>query len=99
MTDSLTGLPNRRRLFEALDAYFAQPSAERPNLAFLFIDLNGFKRINDSFGHPAGDTILRQVSARLQESLLPSGLLARLGGRRIRGHARRLRSRRGRRPS
>jgi diguanylate cyclase (GGDEF)-like protein len=80
MTDSLTGLANRRRLFEALDAYFAQPSAERPDLAFLFIDLNGFKRINDSFGHPAGDTILRQVSARLQESLLPSGLLARLGG-------------------
>jgi diguanylate cyclase (GGDEF)-like protein len=80
MTDSLTGLANRRRLFEALDAYFAQPPAERPDLAFLFIDLNGFKRINDSFGHPAGDTILRQVSARLQESLLPSGLLARLGG-------------------
>ena len=80
ITDSLTGLPNRRRLFEALDAYFAQPSAERATLAFLFIDLNGFKRINDNFGHPAGDTLLRQISDRLKRSLVPSGLLARIGG-------------------
>ena len=80
VTDSLTGLPNRRRLFEALDGYYAQPAVERPALAFLFIDLNGFKRINDSFGHPVGDETLKQISARMQGSLRPSDLLARLGG-------------------
>jgi diguanylate cyclase (GGDEF)-like protein len=80
VTDSLTGLANRRRLFEALDGYFAQPRAERPELAFLFIDLNGFKRINDCFGHPVGDEVLKQISARLGESLRPSDLFARLGG-------------------
>jgi diguanylate cyclase len=80
ITDPLTGLPNRRRLFQVLDGYFAQPLAERPHLAFLFIDLNGFKRLNDSFGHPVGDRILKLVSARLERSLGPSDLLARLGG-------------------
>jgi diguanylate cyclase len=80
VTDHLTGLPNRRRLFEALDAFFAQPPADRPELAFLFIDLNGFKRINDSFGHAAGDELLGQVSARLAQALRPGDLLARIGG-------------------
>ena len=80
LTDPLTGLPNRRRLFEGLEGYFQQPAGERPELAFLFIDLNGFKRINDSFGHTVGDKVLQQVSARLQTSLRPSDLLARLGG-------------------
>jgi diguanylate cyclase (GGDEF)-like protein len=80
ITDPLTGLPNRRRLLEALEGYFAQPPGERPDLAFLFIDLNGFKRINDCFGHPVGDKVLKQVGARLQQSLRPSDLLARLGG-------------------
>ena len=75
VTDSLTGLPNRRRLFAALDGYFAQTPAERPELALLFIDLNGFKRINDSFGHPVGDELLKQISVRLEQSLRPSDLL------------------------
>jgi diguanylate cyclase (GGDEF)-like protein len=80
VTDHLTGLPNRRRLFEALDAFFAQPPADRPELSFLFIDLDGFKRVNDSFGHPAGDEVLVQVSARLAQTLRPTDLLARIGG-------------------
>ncbi|MDQ2894151.1 MAG: EAL domain-containing protein [Actinomycetota bacterium] len=80
MTDPLTGLANRRRLFEALDGYFAQPQDDRPSLAFLFIDLNGFKRINDSFGHPAGDEVLSRVSVRLERSLRSTDLLARVGG-------------------
>jgi diguanylate cyclase (GGDEF)-like protein len=80
VTDHLTGLPNRRRLFEALAAFFAQPPAVRPELAFLFIDLDGFKRVNDSFGHPAGDEVLTQVSARLARTLRPTDLLARIGG-------------------
>jgi len=80
ITDALTGLANRRRLFEVLDGYFAQPPDDRPPLAFLFIDLNGFKRINDSFGHPAGDEVLSRVSVRLEQSLRSVDLLARLGG-------------------
>jgi diguanylate cyclase (GGDEF)-like protein len=80
VTDHLTGLANRRRLFGALDAFFAQPVADRPQLAFLFIDLNGFKRINDSFGHGVGDEVLGRVGARLSGTLRPGDLLARVGG-------------------
>jgi diguanylate cyclase (GGDEF)-like protein len=83
VTDHLTGLGNRRRLFEVLDAYFAEhaggPAVERP-LAFLFIDLNGFKEINDSFGHPAGDEVLKQLGARLAGSLRASDVFVRIGG-------------------
>ncbi|MGH2867188.1 MAG: putative bifunctional diguanylate cyclase/phosphodiesterase [Solirubrobacteraceae bacterium] len=80
VTDHLTGLANRRRLFVALDALFAEPAEDRPAFAFLFIDLNGFKRINDSFGHPVGDEVLGRVGRRLQASLRPGDLLARVGG-------------------
>ncbi|MGB9183305.1 MAG: bifunctional diguanylate cyclase/phosphodiesterase [Solirubrobacteraceae bacterium] len=80
VTDHLTGLANRRRLFGALDALFAEPAEERPAFALLFIDLNGFKRINDSFGHPVGDEVLGRVGRRLQASLRPGDLLARVGG-------------------
>lgn len=80
VTDHLTGLANRRRLFEALEAFFAEAPGERPRLAFLFIDLNGFKRVNDSFGHSVGDEVLKLVSARLADSLRPTDLLARVGG-------------------
>lgn len=80
VTDHLTGLANRRRLFDALDAFFDEAPDDRPQLAFLFIDLNGFKRVNDSFGHPVGDEVLKRVAARLAESLRPSDLLARIGG-------------------
>jgi diguanylate cyclase len=83
VTDQLTGLGNRRGMFQLLDAFFAaqgEAEEDRRNLAFLFVDLNGFKEINDSFGHPAGDELLRQLGTRLKGSLRSNDLLARLGG-------------------
>ncbi|MGH2872267.1 MAG: putative bifunctional diguanylate cyclase/phosphodiesterase, partial [Solirubrobacteraceae bacterium] len=80
VTDHLTGLANRRRLFDALHLHFAGAVASRPPLALLFIDLDGFKRINDSFGHPVGDQVLAMVAARLRLVLRPGDLLARIGG-------------------
>ncbi len=78
--DPLTALPNRllfeERLHQTLQRVGRTPSA----LAVLFIDLDGFKPINDSFGHAAGDVVLREVGARLLELAGPSGTAARVGG-------------------
>ncbi len=83
VTDDLTGLSNRRHLFRVLDSFFTENDdtlAAGRSLAFLFIDLNHFKEVNDSFGHPAGDELLRQVGARLSGSLRHTDLLVRIGG-------------------
>jgi diguanylate cyclase (GGDEF)-like protein len=83
VTDHLTALGNRRRLFDLLDAYFADradPSTPDRPLAFLFIDLDHFKEINDSFGHSAGDALLRQLGPRLTGALRSSDALVRVGG-------------------
>jgi diguanylate cyclase len=73
-TDDLTGLGNRRAVMERLAL-----SEERP-LALLLIDLNGFKAVNDTFGHPEGDRLLAQVGRRLADVLPQADLVARLGG-------------------
>jgi diguanylate cyclase (GGDEF)-like protein len=83
ITDELTGLGNRRALTQLLDPFLAthtQPDARVRTLAFLFVDLNGFKQVNDAFGHPAGDEVLRQLGGRLEGSLRSSDLVVRLGG-------------------
>jgi diguanylate cyclase (GGDEF)-like protein len=78
--DVLTGLPNRvqldRRLTAALDA--ARETGEF--VAVLYIDLDGFKRINDEFGHRIGDIFLRRTAERFRSSLRENDLLARVGG-------------------
>jgi len=79
MTDVLTGLGNRRKLGEALDAYFLEHAGDAP-LAFLYIDLDHFKEINDAFGHSAGDELLRQLGPRLHTVLRDGDLLLRIGG-------------------
>ncbi len=83
ITDQLTGLGNRRLLFELLDsiaAEHADPDAEPRSVAFMFVDLNRFKEVNDSFGHPTGDELLRQLGARFKDSLRSSDLVVRFGG-------------------
>ncbi len=83
VTDHLTGLGNRRFLFGVLDGFFAahaDSSVRQRRMAFLYIDLNRFKEINDSFGHPAGDELLRQLGERFRAPLRPTDALVRLGG-------------------
>jgi diguanylate cyclase len=79
VTDELTGLPNRRLLYDRLDrAILARRGGGR--LTFLLIDLDGFKEVNDSLGHNAGDLLLRRIGPRLQDAVRGGDLLARLGG-------------------
>ncbi len=82
-TDELTGLGNRRQLAQVLDLFFDEQATEDAlprEMAFLFVDLNHFKEINDSFGHPAGDELLRQLGPRLVKAVGTSGSVVRLGG-------------------
>jgi diguanylate cyclase (GGDEF)-like protein len=79
ITDALTGLGNRRHLSEFVGTYF-DGGDPMMSLAFLYIDLNHFKEINDAFGHGAGDQLLRQLGPRLVTALRPSDLLLRIGG-------------------
>jgi diguanylate cyclase (GGDEF)-like protein len=79
VTDVLTGLGNRRKLAEALEAHFLGDDTSA-SLAFLYIDLNHFKEINDAFGHSAGDELLRQLGPRLRGALRDADLLLRIGG-------------------
>lgn len=78
--DPLTKLPNRTQLIDHLDALLmdAVPGARR--LALLFIDLDRFKLINDSFGHQAGDEVLLDIALRLTQACGRQGMVARLGG-------------------
>jgi diguanylate cyclase (GGDEF)-like protein len=83
LTDDLTGLGNRRHLFHILNSFFdeeADAAIEPRRLAFLFIDLARFKEVNDSFGHPAGDKVLRHLGERFKTALGKSDALVRLGG-------------------
>jgi diguanylate cyclase (GGDEF)-like protein len=78
--DSLTGLPNRVLFTEQLAQTLAHQPADRRTHAVLFLDLDRFKNINDSWGHAAGDELLVQVAQRLRSAVRPGDLPARLGG-------------------
>jgi diguanylate cyclase len=82
ITDELTGLGNRRQLLSELDRrlHTLAPGTERPGLALLLIDLDHFKEINDSFGHLAGDAVLKEIGPRLQGVLGKNDVVARIGG-------------------
>ncbi|HLD67302.1 MAG TPA: EAL domain-containing protein, partial [Pseudomonas sp.] len=80
VTDALTGLLNRRGFHQALESALARVDRSGKRMAILYLDLDGFKRINDSLGHAAGDQVLRQVAELLKVSLRPYDILARMGG-------------------
>jgi diguanylate cyclase (GGDEF)-like protein/PAS domain S-box-containing protein len=79
-TDPLTGLMNRRRFEERVEIELWEAQAGDSALALLFLDLDGFKAVNDSIGHAGGDELLQVVATRLRSHLRRSDLLARLGG-------------------
>jgi len=79
-TDDLTGLSNRRRLMAELERNFSGGDGPVPTVALLMIDLDHFKEINDSFGHPTGDWLLQQIGPRLAGMTRSDDLVARLGG-------------------
>jgi diguanylate cyclase (GGDEF)-like protein len=78
--DTLTGLPNRRMFFDVLKQAVARAERTGTQLAVMFIDLDHFKDVNDSYGHTTGDRVLQVVAARLQHCVRTVDTLARLGG-------------------
>jgi diguanylate cyclase (GGDEF)-like protein len=78
--DSLTGLPNRAMFSALLEQALRSAKRYERKLAVLFIDLDGFKAVNDRLGHEAGDSILKQVAARFREAVRESDVVVRLGG-------------------
>lgn len=80
MHDGLTGLPNRRLFMEQLHQALRQCAPAHSGLCVMYLDVDGFKRINDEHGHQVGDGVLRTVGARLAKSVRAGDTVARLGG-------------------
>jgi diguanylate cyclase (GGDEF)-like protein/PAS domain S-box-containing protein len=78
--DSLTGLANRVQMSQALEQILAAPSGRERACAVLMLDLDRFKHVNDTLGHPAGDALLKQVAQRLERAIGGAGRCGRLGG-------------------
>lgn len=80
VTDDVTGLPNRLSVTQYLAERMSNPALAQSQFVVLFIDLDGFKSINDTYGHTVGDQFLKAVGQRLTRSLRASDLVARYGG-------------------
>ncbi|MFB1081809.1 diguanylate cyclase domain-containing protein [Jeotgalibacillus sp. JSM ZJ347] len=79
-TDSLTGLPNRRYITEKIDETIAAAKEHQQQFALLYIDMDHFKEINDTFGHDAGDDLLKLFANRIRSEVDEDQLVARIGG-------------------
>jgi diguanylate cyclase (GGDEF)-like protein len=79
-TDELTGVKNRRRFGEDLELFFAHAFRQGAPLSLVMLDIDHFKSYNDSFGHPAGDEVLRTVGSILRASVRKHDVVARYGG-------------------
>ena len=80
ITDVLTGLPNRRHALERLRAAWSEATERGTPLALMMIDADGFKEVNDAFGHDAGDEVLRRLARALAGAVRTDDLVCRLGG-------------------
>jgi diguanylate cyclase (GGDEF)-like protein/PAS domain S-box-containing protein len=80
LTDSLTGLDNRYSLMKRLDHSLVRQKRENFKLAFLMLDLDGFKQVNDKYGHPMGDALLVEVASKLKNTFRECDIIARVGG-------------------
>ncbi len=80
MHDALTGLPNRRLLMDRLSLAIAHAHRNKSTMAVMYLDLDGFKQINDTLGHDAGDTLLKMVADRLVAAVRQEDTVARMGG-------------------
>ena len=78
--DALTGLPNRALIMDRAEQMLAHARANGTEASAMFIDLDGFKGVNDTFGHPVGDELLRVVAARITNVLRETDTIGRLGG-------------------
>lgn len=78
--DDLTGLPVRRILINKLNDFLASQHREKRHIAVLFMDLDGFKAVNDNYGHDAGDKVLKEIATRLKHCLREEDTLVRMGG-------------------
>lgn len=78
--DALTGIPNRILLMENLESMFSLACRHKKQILVMFIDLDGFKNVNDNYGHEAGDFVLKEVSARIKKYIRKSDTFARIGG-------------------
>ncbi len=78
--DALTGLPNRTLLLDRLQVELRRAARDGRALAVIHLNLDGFRRVNDTLGHAGGDAVLREVARRLQEDVRPSDTVARLNG-------------------
>lgn len=79
-SDALTSLPNRRWAMSHLSRLMARSERSGETFALLSFDLNGFKPVNDTYGHAAGDLLLAEIARRLRDSMRPDDLVARMGG-------------------
>lgn len=78
--DELTGLPNRRLLRDRIDSALAHCGRKQSSIALLYVDLDDFKQVNDTFGHAAGDRLLTEVARRMSDCVRETDTVGRLGG-------------------